>query len=203
MLLAKTFVKDVLRNAEFGKRVLSVVVDEAHVVSHWGHNFRKRYGEIGIVRAILPRVTPVVALSATLNARVRKDILKKLDFSKDYINIDEGNDRPNVALIVRAMEHPIGSFRDLDFVIPKNAQTSLDIPKTMVYADSLPVSPDLVDHFEGLLPETLHEKGFVRPFNAAFSSEYRATLMQEFKDGSVRVLVCTDAAGMVSEVALS
>jgi superfamily II DNA helicase RecQ len=80
MLLSNRFIPEVLQNKEFHKRVLSVVVDEAHVVSRWGSGFRKKYGMLGSIRAHLPRGTPIVAVSATLPARVRGDVLSKLQF---------------------------------------------------------------------------------------------------------------------------
>ena len=46
-------------------RILSIVVDEAHVVSHWGAGFQKQYAELGTLPAILPKGTPFVAMSAT------------------------------------------------------------------------------------------------------------------------------------------
>ncbi len=92
MVLSRRFIEGVLQNAEFGKRILSVVVDEAHVVSHWGTQFRKKYGTLGTIRAHLPRGTPVVALSATLPSCVRTDVLSKLQFGNDYDSIDVGND---------------------------------------------------------------------------------------------------------------
>ncbi|KII82699.1 hypothetical protein PLICRDRAFT_120424, partial [Plicaturopsis crispa FD-325 SS-3] len=95
MLLSRRFTNEVLRKPEFGQRILSVVIDEAHVVSHWGSSFRKKYGELGKIRAFLPRSTPFVALSATLPARLRHDVLTKLQYHKtDYVSIDVGNDRP-------------------------------------------------------------------------------------------------------------
>jgi superfamily II DNA helicase RecQ len=65
----------------------------------------------------LPRGTPIVALSVTLSARIRTDVLSKLQFSKDYVNIDVGNDRPNVSIVVRAFQHPLNTYSDLDFIV--------------------------------------------------------------------------------------
>ncbi|KAI0354106.1 hypothetical protein OH77DRAFT_1383443, partial [Trametes cingulata] len=66
MLQSPSFVNRVLRKPAFSRRVLSMVVDEAHCISHWGANFRKKYASLGIVRAFLPRNTPVIAVTATL-----------------------------------------------------------------------------------------------------------------------------------------
>ncbi|KAL1740170.1 P-loop containing nucleoside triphosphate hydrolase protein [Schizophyllum fasciatum] len=197
MCLSRRFIREVLQNPVFGSRLLSVVVDEAHVVSHWGAHFRKKYGQLGMIRAFLPRRTPIVALSATLSARIRDDVLAKLQFHKtDFVSIDVGNDRPNVSLVVRAMQHPMNTYADLDFVIPSSVKRISDVKKTFVYADSIQVGIEIEDHLEDLLPERLQATGIIRPYNAAFSKEYRQEVMRLFTAGAVRVLVCTDAAGM-------
>ncbi|KAJ7660438.1 P-loop containing nucleoside triphosphate hydrolase protein [Mycena rosella] len=177
MALSRRFIREVLRNPQFGRRLLSVVVDEAHVVSHWGASFRKKYGTLGTIRAFLPRGTPVVALSATLLARVHNDVLSKLQFSKDYMNIDVGNDRPNVSIIVRGIQNTLSSYTDLDFLVAW-----------------------IIDHLTSLLPpelqDTVQGDTPIRPYNAALSKEYRKKAMDRFKEGKVRIMVCTDAAGM-------
>ena len=204
MLLSKRFIDDVLRKKGFTSRVISVVVDEAHVVSRWGAGFRKKYAELGMVRAFLPRGTPIVALSATLPPRIHTDILNKLQFPKDgYTNLNVGNDRPNVSLVTRAIEHPMNTYADLDFVIPGNITDPKDIPKTFIYTDNVSVGIDIKDHLSELLPENLRDKGLIRPFSAAFSHEYRAKLMDLFNVGEVWVLICTDAAGMVCNKLIS
>ncbi|KAJ7443700.1 P-loop containing nucleoside triphosphate hydrolase protein [Mycena latifolia] len=195
MVLSRRFIREVLRNTEFGKRVLSVVVDEAHVVSHWGASFRKKYGTLGMIRAFLPRGTPIVALSATLPARIRSDVLSKLQFSRDYISIDIGNDRPNVSLVVRAIQHPLNTYADLDFVVAGITDPS-EIKKTFIYADNIATGVEIIDHLNELLPPEYQEQGLIRPYNAALSKEYRKEAMRQFKSGEIRVLVCTDAAGM-------
>ncbi|KAE9407458.1 hypothetical protein BT96DRAFT_1039472 [Gymnopus androsaceus JB14] len=190
MMLTKRFIGNVLKNPMMARRVFSVVVDEAH--------FRKKYAELGILRAILPNGTPFVALSATLPERVRIDVLEKLRFPKkeDYISINIGNNRPNAALVVRAIEHPMNTFRDLDFIIPQNHSDPMDIQKTWVYADSIAVGCNIQDHLEECLPKDLQGQGLIRPYSAAYSQTYCKSVMQQFKSGIVRILVCTDAAGM-------
>lgn len=108
-----------------------------------------------------------------------------------------GNDRPNVAQVIHAMEHPMNSFRDIDFVIPDSMNSPTDIPKTFVYADDITVGGQLTDHLNGRVDVKFRHLGLVRPYNAAMLKTYRRTALRLFKAGIVRVLVCTDAAGMV------
>lgn len=121
MILTKKFIKGVFRNAELQQRILSVVVDEAHVISHWGAGFRKKYGELGILQTLLPKDVSFIALSATLAPKVRKDVVQKLHMSEShgiFVDINIGNDRTNVSLVARAMEHPMNTYRDVNFIIP-------------------------------------------------------------------------------------
>ncbi|EMD42076.1 hypothetical protein CERSUDRAFT_62036 [Gelatoporia subvermispora B] len=185
MLQSRTFINRLLRNPQFTRRVLSVIVDEAHCISHWGANFRKKFASLGIARAFLPRNVPVIAVTATLTARVRKDLLSKLHFAKTgFVSRNEGNHRPNVSLMVRACEYPQSSYRDLDFIIPNSIHTVADIPKTYVYADNIKAGGDIVDHLQSLLRSrnpTLATAGLIRPFNAAFSQEYKREAMAAFR----------------------
>lgn len=200
MLLSKRFIQNVLRKSEMAQRLLSVVIDEAHVISHWGSGFRKKYGNLGILRALLPKGTPFVAMSATLGARVRHDVLTKLQYDvNNYININLGNDRPNVSLVVRAIHNPMNTYSDLDFLIPREAKTPSEIKKSFVYADSVTTGIEIEERLYEISPHTFREAGIIRPYSAAFSSEHRAQLMVLFKAGVVRILICTDAAGMVSD----
>ena len=192
MLLSRRFVDGVLRKPAFGSRCLSVFIDEAHCVSHWGASFRKKYASIGIIRAFLPRTIPVIAVTATLTPRVHQDLIVKLQFDpKDYIFCSIGNDRPNVSQIIRSMEHPANSYRDLDFIITSGK-------KAFLYTDDIKDGSKIIDYLNALTPEEDRGHGLVRPYNAGMSRQYREDVMALFKAGIVRVLVCTDAAGMVS-----
>lgn len=127
---------------------MSVVVDEAHVVSHWGSEFRKKYGTLGIIHAFLPRGTPIVAVSATLPARVRADVLAKLQFRKGFVSIDEGNNRANVSIVVRGIQEPMNTYADLDFVLGANPTKASDIQKGFIYSDDINVGIEIEDHLD-------------------------------------------------------
>ncbi|TFY52110.1 hypothetical protein EVJ58_g10196 [Rhodofomes roseus] len=208
MLQSRTFVNRILRNSKFAKHVLSMVVDEAHCVSHWGADFRKKYASLGVIRAFLPRGTPVIALTATLTARVRRDIHSKLHFPKGGSRFfNAGNGRPNVALVVRAAEHPLNTFEDLDFILPQKIARADQIPKTWIYVDNINTGTDIIDYLTARLaartadcPGSVLPADCIRPFNATLSAEYRTAAMDAFREGSIRVLVCTEAAGMGCDI---
>ncbi|KAJ7813011.1 P-loop containing nucleoside triphosphate hydrolase protein [Mycena leptocephala] len=196
MLLTRQFIDGVLRKPEFGTRCLSVFIDEAHCVSHWGDSFCKKYGSIGIICAFLPRAVPIIAVSATLTPRVHQDILLKLRIDpKDYLYVNIGNDRPTVAHVVRAMEHPMNSYRDLDFLVDPMAAPK-DIHKAFLYSDDTKDNAEIIDHLNDRVHEDYLSRGLVRPYNVSMSKEYCDTVMQLFRAGIIRILVCTDAAGM-------
>lgn len=75
-----------LANKDFVERVIPmikgsinmIVVDEAHCISDWGHDFRPDYGRIVDVIKLLPPNIPVLATTATANKRVEKDIKNQL-----------------------------------------------------------------------------------------------------------------------------
>lgn len=75
-----------LANKDFVERVIPmikgsinmIVVDEAHCISDWGHDFRPDYGRIVDVIKLLPPNVPVIATTATANKRVEKDIKEQL-----------------------------------------------------------------------------------------------------------------------------
>jgi superfamily II DNA helicase RecQ len=198
MLLSRRFIDGVLRKPAFGSRCLSVFIDEAHCISHWGASFRRKYASIRIVRAFLPQTTPIMAVMATLTLRVHQDLIAKLQFDpKNYTFCSVGNDRANVSQVIRSMEHTAISYKDLDFVVEENTEPK-DIPLTFLYTDDIKDGGQIIDHLNARVDPRYRDRGIVRPYNAGMSREYRAEVMALFKAGIIRVLVCTDAAGMVS-----
>jgi ATP-dependent DNA helicase RecQ len=72
----------------------SLVVDEAHCISHWGHDFRPEYRRIGEVRALRPDV-PIHAFTATATPQVQRDIAAQLGLREPALLVG-GFDRPNL-----------------------------------------------------------------------------------------------------------
>ena len=78
--------------AEFGLACL--VVDEAHCISHWGHDFRPEYRRVGELRVLRPDV-PIQAFTATATPAVRRDIVTQLGL-RDPLELVGDFDRPNL-----------------------------------------------------------------------------------------------------------
>ncbi|KAF5380657.1 hypothetical protein D9757_007006 [Collybiopsis confluens] len=78
-----------------------LVVDEAHCISEWGHDFREDYGRIGVFRQHFPDV-PVMALTATATPSVAEDIVRSLGMTNRdlYLAVHPSN-RPNLYYEVR------------------------------------------------------------------------------------------------------
>lgn len=117
-----------------------IVVDEAHCVVQWGHDFRPDFRNISKLRAILPQAK-ILALTATATPKMRKEIQQQLCM-KDVFSLSGPVDRPNIKLIVQK-RLPLtggkttaeGSYQDvLNPYIEELCSQIWNVPKTIVYS---------------------------------------------------------------------
>ncbi|KAI0702311.1 P-loop containing nucleoside triphosphate hydrolase protein, partial [Cytidiella melzeri] len=116
-------------NKKFVSKVQRVVFDEAHCIVQWGGSFRPEYKEATNIGFYLPNV-PIYLSSATMPPTVitqLKELFRLHD--RDTLVFRRSNDRPNVALVVRRMQHPQNSYEDLAFLVPKNWKDGDSPPK--------------------------------------------------------------------------
>jgi len=94
-------------------RISLFAIDEAHCISEWGHDFRPEYRELRVIRQLFPD-TPVMALTATANARVKADIVSQLGLGRGRIFQSSFN-RPNLTYRVlpkkRALDRLVQEIR--------------------------------------------------------------------------------------------
>ncbi len=87
------------RDALDQRRVSLLVVDEAHCLSEWGHDFRPDYGRLAAVRAALG-TPPTMALTATATPQVAIDVARAARRLRDPVEVRTGFDRPNLTFDV-------------------------------------------------------------------------------------------------------
>jgi ATP-dependent DNA helicase RecQ len=108
------FRRDVL--PELARTVGLLVVDEAHCISDWGHDFRPDYRRIARVLQLIPPRVPVLCTTATANDRVVADIVEQLG---DDLHVVRGPlDRPSLALSVVELAEPARRLAWLARAVP-------------------------------------------------------------------------------------
>lgn len=108
---------DELRTTMQQTPIGAFVVDEAHCVSEWGHDFRPAYLQIGGLRMDLQHASardiPILALTATASEPVRRDILNVLRLPPQSVVQLSSSDRPNLSLSVHPVEQVAGGKVDV------------------------------------------------------------------------------------------
>ena len=154
-----------------------IVVDEAHCISQWGYDFRPDYLQIGNLREMTD--APVIALTATATPAVAEDIMTRLRFEERTL-LKTGFERPNLSYIVRKCEDKLGQLLSICSSV---AGTGI------VYVRSRKKTEELAS----LLTANGISASF---YHAGLGSDSRADRQGKWKNGSIRVMVCTNAFGM-------
>jgi ATP-dependent DNA helicase RecQ len=157
------------------------VVDEAHCISEWGHDFRPDYLKLGAVAETLGR-PPILALTATAGPPVRDEIAQRLRMNDPAVVV-RGFDRPNVWLGVEP-------FRDED----RKTAALLDRVERaskpgIVYAATRRSA-------EALAHELAARGLAAAPYHAGLGRRAREGAQQAFMDDELEVIVATIAFGM-------
>jgi ATP-dependent DNA helicase RecQ len=160
--------------------VSMLVVDEAHCISEWGHNFRPDYLKLPNYRQEL-NIPLVLLLTATATKKVKQDMATKFAILPEHI-VQTGFYRQNLDLSVLAVSTKDKNQKLLTSIAD---QTGCGI----VYV-TLQQSAEYVANF-------LTQQGLnAQPYHAGFISEKRQKIQEDFMSGKVKIIVATIAFGM-------
>jgi ATP-dependent DNA helicase RecQ len=177
-LLLPEFLDGPLKRLDAGVGINAFVIDEAHCVSEWGHDFRTEYRQLARLRSRHPRV-PVLAFTATATARVRDDIVAQLALRDPTIHIASFN-RPNLFYRVRSKDK--ATYREL-LTLAKSGGAGI------VYC----LSRKRVDE---LAQKLLADGIRAGPYHAGLDARVRRDAQDAFIRDHLQVIVATIAFGM-------
>lgn len=156
-----------------------IVVDEAHCISEWGHDFRPAYREIAAIRELHPEV-PVAAFTASATLKTQEDISEYLHLnSPKYYSASLNRD--NLSYHVRATENKLGAV--IDYCKNRGQETGI------VYCQTRKSVKEVVRQLRA------------RNINAGFyhgglSAEDRSYMLDNWMKGAIKIMVATNAFGM-------
>src|SRR3984885_1991300 len=177
-LLLPEFLEGPLRAVSQGPGISAFVIDEAHCVSEWGHDFRREYRQLSALRRRHPQI-PMLAFTATATPRVRTDIVAQLALREPALHVSSFN-RPNLFYQVRAKSKR--TYAELSAQVRGGGAG-------IVYC----LSRRRVDE----LALELQSEGIrVRPYHAGLDAAARRDNQEAFIRDDVQVIVATIAFGM-------
>ncbi|WP_433535827.1 DEAD/DEAH box helicase [Micromonospora sp. CA-249363] len=157
-----------------------LVVDEAHCVSDWGHDFRPDYRRLRTFLAELPERTPVLATTATANARVTQDVAEQLG---DALVLRGTLDRESLRLGVLDLPSPAHRLAWLADHLDELPGSGIVYTLTVAAA--------------GETTEFLRSRGYpVASYTGQADDADRRAAEQDLLDNKIKALVATSALGM-------
>jgi ATP-dependent DNA helicase RecQ len=159
------------------------VVDEAHCVSQWGHDFRPDYFRLADAARWLG-AEAIIASTATATPQVARDIEGRLRL-RDPVRVATGFDRPNISFAVVACASAPAKHRHIAAALSQPGTTP-----AIVYAGTRAGTEKLA----GRLGAALDAR--VGAYHAGLEREERAAVQRRFMSGELDVVVATNAFGM-------
>ena len=159
-----------------------IAIDEAHCISHWGHDFRPEYTQLGLVKERFPGV-PIMALTATADRLTRIDLREQLGIGDAKMFI-KSFDRPNISLsVVSGMSGREKLKRIVNFIEAHKGQSGI------VYCLSRKNTEDMAKSLSALGINA-------QAFHAGMPTEKKLRIQRDFINDDLQVICATIAFGM-------
>ncbi|KAJ6607229.1 P-loop containing nucleoside triphosphate hydrolase protein [Mycena sp. CBHHK59/15] len=196
MALSTQFHEKVLNNILFTNNIIALVIDEAHCICEWGgDDFRPEYRKIVELAARLPTGTPILAATATAPHDVIKEIIGYLDLPADVARVQVSNEKLNVSLSVRILQHEPDSYADLITLFPEVFEEPGDFEQTLVYVNGRQDAEKIQDFLRDNAPEGIDGKIF-EFYHKEIDDERKEVIQKGLENGTMRGVPATDALGL-------
>ncbi len=183
------FASRAFREAVGTRKVGLFVVDEAHCVAEWGHDFRPDYLRLHGAIAAVGR-PPVMAATATATPRVAREIAAKLGL-REWVSVSSGFDRPNIAFDVVSVEGKgaVARKRAALLHVLEDMDPAHPARPAIVYCGTRKDTEEVAELIAGRGIATVAYHAGLRP-------EERRRAQEAFMEGRAEVVVATNAFGM-------
>jgi superfamily II DNA helicase RecQ len=181
-----------IRDSVFMSHFQALIFDEAHLIPQWGVDFREAYFEVGRLRSLFPQNCPVLATTATVTSQDVKIIEKVLHLQQEtmyYINL--GNDRPNISQAVKQIQS-LQRYTEIYEIIDRNSTHQW--PSTMVFANTIDEVRAITHALRQRYPQ---QRELIDSYHSRRRRSTKQKVMDRFREGEMRILCTTEAAGMV------
>ncbi|KAE9381581.1 hypothetical protein N431DRAFT_476384 [Stipitochalara longipes BDJ] len=188
MMTKSTYISNTLSRLHRNKKLARIVIDEAHCVSQWGHDFRPDYVAVGQVRKQFPNV-PIMALTATATENVKVDVMHQLGM-KDCPVYSQSFNRPNLHYEVRKKRGGKGTSKEslADYV--EIIKVKYKNQSGIIYTLSKKGTERLAASLQSGHNIKVHH------YHADMPSEEKARVQKDWQSGKIQVVVATIAFGM-------
>lgn len=160
-----------------------IAVDEAHCVSHWGHDFRPSYLKIAEFIKRLPKRPVIGAFTATATDEVKNDIINILKLNNPFV-LTTGFDRPNLYFEVRSPKSTERRFSELLDILSKHKEQS-----GIIYCSTRKGVDELYENLTAM-------SFSVTRYHAGLDMEERNINQNEFIYDKKNIIIATNAFGM-------
>jgi bloom syndrome protein len=171
-----------------------IVIDEAHCVSQWGHDFRPDYKKLSLLKARYPTV-PLLALTATATPRVESDVVSQLGLSSCIVFKSSFN-RPNLVYEVRKKPTNKAALKEMADLIVGRFTARGRVQCGIVYALSKNQCETVARDLQQALRARLNTGPRVEHYHGGMSADERARVQSAWTHGTTHIIVATIAFGM-------
>jgi superfamily II DNA helicase RecQ len=203
---------EVLKEPNFKTKVSLIAIDEAHLVSKWGAQFRQNYTQLSLVRSRLGQACTAswFACSATLDTKGLETLCKGAHFAHGVHHIRGSIDRTDISFAFQPIQkRKLRSFKALHYTIDEckdgSGCPSLQrIPKTIIFVDSKQMTRQAMRKLKKWIrihcPECIQQQlnMAIRTYHRNTGDKEKERIYAEFSqpESQIRIIVATESLGL-------